>query len=232
MARAILTDIEGTTTPIAFVKEVLFPYARARIADFIVVHAQEPAVATARAEIAAAVGCAVTDDALLARTLVNWIDQDSKATSLKLLQGMLWADGYANGELHATVYPDAARQLRAWQAAGKQLHVYSSGSVQAQKLLFGHSDQGSLLALFSGYFDTAIGAKREPASYTRIAQAVGETTSEILFLSDVPAELDAARAAGMQTCWIVRANDIAPSAEDLRNSVHPVARDFSQIPSR
>lgn len=229
MARAILTDIEGTTTPIAFVKDVLFPYARARIADYIVAHAGEPAVAEARVEIAAAAGCGVADDATLARTLITWIDEDSKATALKMLQGMLWAEGYAKGELHATVYPDAAQQLRAWHKAGKQLFVYSSGSVQAQKLLFGHSDQGSLLPLFSGYFDTAIGAKRERASYSRIGAAMQIPLAEILFLSDVPAELDAARAAGMQTCWIVRANDITPTAAELHSSVHPIAQDFMHV---
>lgn len=229
MKRAIITDIEGTTTPIAFVKDVLFPYARAHIATFISAKRGNADVERALAEVATGIGCATTEEARLARTLIEWIDADSKATALKSLQGMIWADGYAGGALHATVYPDAAVALRRWHAAGSALFVYSSGSVQAQKLLFAHSDQGSLLPLFSGYFDTAVGGKRDQASYLKIATQLQRPPAEFLFLSDVTAELDAARAAGMATCWIVRSNDISPSADELAASTHPIANDFAQV---
>ena len=229
MARAVLTDIEGTTTPIAFVKDVLFPYARLHLAAFIAARHRDPVVAAALQDVATIVGCRGDDHAHITNTLIAWTDADSKATALKSLQGMIWADGYASGALRATVYPDAAAQLRRWHVQGHALFVYSSGSVQAQRLLFAHSDQGSLLSLFSGYFDTAIGAKREPASYRNIAQQISRPSADFIFLSDVTAELDAARAAGMTTCWLVRANDIAPTAQDLAANTHPVASSFSEV---
>lgn len=191
--RAILLDIEGTTSSIAFVAEVLFPYARARLAAFVAEHA---------AEVAPILAQVPGDDPVA--TLIGWIDADAKETPLKTLQGMIWAAGYADGTLRGHVYPDTPAALRRWQAAGVPVHIYSSGSIAAQKLLFGHSIAGELTPYLSGYFDTTTGPKREAASYARIADAIGLPTAAVLFVSDMAAEVDAARAAGMQALRIDR----------------------------
>lgn len=191
--RAIVTDIEGTTGSIAFVAEVLFPYARERLRDFVAAHPQETA------PILADVG---GDDPVA--TLLAWIDEDRKATPLKTLQGMIWAEGYRDGVLVGHVYPDAAEALRRWHGEGLTLYVYSSGSIAAQKLIFGHSVAGDLTPLFSGYFDTTSGPKQDAASYARIAEAIGAPAEAILFLSDHPAEIAAARDAGMATQLVSR----------------------------
>ncbi|GGA47500.1 acireductone synthase [Sphingomonas psychrolutea] len=193
---AILTDIEGTTSSIAFVAEVLFPYARARVADYVAAHREETAAILA--EVTA------TEPGDPVATLIRWIDEDRKATPLKALQGMIWADGYASGAFRGHVYPDAVAGLRRWHAAGVRLYVFSSGSVAAQKLLFGYSDAGDLTPLFSGYFDTNMGAKREAGSYAKIAEAIGDTPADVLFLSDTPEEVAAAREAGMEARLIDR----------------------------
>ncbi len=197
---AILTDIEGTTTDIDFVHKTLFPYARERMADFIHSHPDEPAVADA----AQALGVASDDLDAIAKGLIGWIDQDKKETALKALQGLIWVQGYEQGDFTGHLYPDAYAGLKCWHDSGKQLHIFSSGSVKAQKLLYGYSDFGDLTPLFSGYFDTTTGAKREAVAYERITAAIGLPASEILFLSDVVQELDAAADAGMQTCLLVR----------------------------
>jgi enolase-phosphatase E1 len=218
--KAIVTDIEGTTSSLSFVKDVLFPYAREHLAAFVRQHAGEPAV---RTQLRAAAGDdSLNDDEISAR-LIQWIDEDRKVTPLKALQGMIWEAGYRHGDFRGHVYDDAVRQLRAWHANGLALYVFSSGSVQAQKLLFGYSDFGDLTPLFSGYFDTTVGAKREAESYRRIAQQTNQTPSDILFLSDILDELDAAQAAGMHTTWLIRNGDLPASAP------HPMARDFTAI---
>jgi len=194
--RAILTDIEGTTSSIAFVTETLFPFARAALPAYVAAHAAE------LAPLLDEVRAAEPGDPVA--TLQRWIDEDRKATLLKTIQGRIWAEGYARGAFKGHVYPDAAHSLRAWRAAGYRLYVYSSGSVEAQRLIFRHSDQGDLEPLFSGWFDTATGPKREATSYARIAAAIGEPTGAILFLSDVQAELDAAAEAGMRTTLVDR----------------------------
>jgi 2,3-diketo-5-methylthio-1-phosphopentane phosphatase len=148
--KAILTDIEGTTSSIAFVHEVLFPYARTRLASYVAAHPDQ--VAPVLAEIRAREG-ALSDADCIAR-LIGWMDQDAKIGPLKTLQGMIWADGYRDGALKGHIYPDAVAGLRRWHAMGITLAVYSSGSVPAQKLLFGHSEAGDLTPLFSGWFDT------------------------------------------------------------------------------
>lgn len=205
MIKAILTDIEGTTSSLSFVKDVLFPYSRAQLADFVKLHWQEPMVRAQLDEARKLAGEAIDDDQLLT-LLVRWIDEDRKVTPLKALQGMIWEDGYRNRRFQGHVYEDAARMLRAWHDDGIRLYVYSSGSVQAQKLLFAHSTHGDLTPLFSGYFDTRIGGKRETSSYTRIAAGIGLASRDVLFLSDIPEELDAARDAGMRTCQLLREN--------------------------
>ncbi len=201
----ILTDIEGTTSSIAFVRDVLFPYARRALPGFVATRGSEPEVRRWLDAVADEAGVG-GDDAIVA-TLQQWIDADRKHTALKALQGMLWLDGYRQGDFTAHVYPDAADALRRWHAAGTRLAVYSSGSVGAQRLFFGHSDAGDLLPLFDRFFDTGVGGKREAASYAAIAAALGESPAAILFLSDVVEELDAARDAGLRTVLIDRLQD-------------------------
>lgn len=222
MIRAILTDIEGTTSSLSFVKDVLFPYARAHLPDYVRNHAQEPAVRAELEAVNQAVGRALDSEAAIAQ-LVAWIDEDRKITPLKTLQGYIWQAGYARGDFQGHVYEDAVRQLRAWKARGLRLYIFSSGSAQAQKLLFGHTAYGDLTPLFSGYFDTTIGSKRERESYERIAQSIGTAPEEILFLSDIREELDAAHAAGMQTRWLVR-DGALPAAP-----AHALARHFDEL---
>jgi enolase-phosphatase E1 len=197
---AIVTDIEGTTTPIAFVRDVLFPYARSRLADFLAAHGEEPEIAAALAE-----ATCLADGRPVLQALLGWMDADAKVTPLKTLQGLIWDDGYRCGELKGLIYPDVPPVLRRWFAAGVRLYVYSSGSEAAQRLIFGYSDAGNLAGLFDGFFDTRIGAKREPASYTAIAKAVDAAAGHILFLSDIGQELDAA-AARIRTDFRVIAN--------------------------
>jgi len=197
--KAILTDIEGTTTSLSFVADVLFPYARAHLPAYVAAHPAE--TAPILAEVAA------SEPGEPTATLLRWIDEDRKATPLKTLQGMIWADGYASGAFTGHVYADAVAALRRWHAAGVALYVFSSGSVAAQKLLFAHSDAGDLTPLFSGYFDTTTGPKREAASYAKIAEAIGAAASEVLFLSDIAEEVAAARDSGMQALLIDRAGD-------------------------
>lgn len=204
MARVVLTDIEGTTSAIDFVHRVLFPYARTRMPDFVRAHAADADVRAALDAVRAETGDA--DDEAAIATLLHWIDIDRKATPLKTVQGMIWETGYAERDFSAHLYIDACDQLRAWHAAGVPLYVYSSGSIAAQKLFFGHSVFGDLLSWFRGHFDTTSGGKREAASYRHIAATIGVPTSDILFLSDVEAELDAAREAGMGTVQLCRAD--------------------------
>ena len=202
----ILTDIEGTTSSISFVKNVLFPYARKALPAFVAAHGQQPEVRRWLDAVAVEIGGAC-QDSLIVETLQGWIDQDRKHTALKALQGMIWESGYRNGDYKAHFYPEVAAVLKGWHAEGKPLYVYSSGSVPAQKLFFGHSDAGDLTPLISGWFDTEVGGKREAESYRRIAESIGVAPEGILFLSDVVEELDAAREAGMQTRLIDRVQD-------------------------
>lgn len=210
--RAIVTDIEGTTTDINFVHKVLFPYAHDKLPDFLRANASTPAVAEQLTAVRHTMG---SPDAALDAVidqLLHWIETDQKVTPLKALQGMVWADGYQRGDFTGHLYGDVAPTLRQWKASGKALYVYSSGSVQAQKLLFGHSDEGDLTPLFSGYFDTHIGHKREATSYQRIIAALDLPPAAVLFLSDVVEELDAASQAGMQTLLLVREGTQAGTA--------------------
>jgi len=213
--RAVLTDIEGTTGSIAFVRDVLFPYAAAHLASFVAADGARAEVRSLLDEAAALAGVDAHDDAAIVAVLRAWIADDKKITPLKAIQGRIWASGYERGELHGHVYDDAVDALRAWHAAGIPLAIYSSGSVAAQQLLFRHSVAGDLTPLFSGYFDTTSGAKTEPSSYDRIAAALGIAPREGLFLSDAPRELDAARAAGWQTMQLVRAGT-APALDHAR----------------
>ncbi|CAI8745887.1 acireductone synthase [Methylococcus capsulatus] len=222
MIRAILTDIEGTTSSLSFVKETLFPYARARMADFVRSHARDATVQALLADAKVAAGDPSMDDEHVIARLVRWIDEDRKITPLKALQGLIWEEGYRNRDFFGHVYDDAVRRLKAWHEQGISLYVFSSGSVHAQRLLFGHTAAGDLQPLFSGYFDTRIGAKQEPAAYSAIARELNLPPSEILFLSDIEAELDAAREAGYKTFMLVREGG-------AKASHHPQGADFDAI---
>ena len=228
--RAILTDIEGTTSSIAFVKNVLFPYARERLPAFVREHGQQPDVRHWLDQVAAEHG-AICDDAVIAETLQGWIDQDRKHTALKALQGMIWQAGYANRDFAAPLYPDVPPQLRQWHAEGRKLAVYSSGSVAAQRLFFGHSDAGDLLPLFSAFFDTETGHKRDADSYRLIADSLHRACEDVVFLSDVVAELDAARNAGMLTVLLDRREDYPQPREGDAANGHPRAEAFDAIPA-
>jgi enolase-phosphatase E1 len=227
---AILTDIEGTTSSIAFVKEVLFPYAASHLAGYVRANRHDPLVqqqlhATAQLleEEAPGSGIISADTDALINTLLEWIATDRKATPLKVLQGLIWEAGYKNGDYVAHMYPDATANLKQWHQAGIPLYVYSSGSVKAQQLFFGYSQDGDLLPLFCGHFDTTVGGKQQVASYRAIAQQLQRDSREVLFLSDIKAELDAAAAAGMQTCWLVRDGELPTQ------SPHPVVSSFDDI---
>lgn len=204
--KTILTDIEGTTSSISFVKDVLFPYARRALPAFVAAHGNEPEVRRWLDAVAAENG-GLCQDAMIVETLQGWIDQDRKHTALKALQGMIWKDGYARGDYRAHMYADAPEALKAWHAQGHDINVYSSGSVPAQKLFFGYSEAGDLTPLVSNWFDTEMGGKREADSYRRIVAALGVPAGDVLFLSDVVEELDAAREAGLGTVLLDRSED-------------------------
>ena len=221
-ASAILTDIEGTTSSIAFVHEVLFPYASRHLPDFVRTNSDDAAVAALLEDTRSEAGEPDADIPRVIDILLGWIAEDRKTTPLKALQGLIWKYGYESGGFTGHMYDDAVRGLRDWFDAGIALYVYSSGSVGAQKLLFGYSDAGDLTSLFSDYFDTGVGHKRDVTSYMKIADAVGRPPADILFLSDVAEELDAARDAGMATTQLVRDDKVVVGG-------HPVARDFTEV---
>lgn len=222
--RAIVTDIEGTTSSISFVKDVLFSYARRRLPAFVETHGDTPEIQHWLHEAAKEAGIIEASRQEIIELLLRWIDQDRKSTALKALQGMIWQEGYEAGDYRAHIYPEVPARLRAWRALGLKLYVYSSGSVPAQKLFFRYSEAGDLGPLFAGHFDTETGPKREARSYALIAEAIGEQPAHLLFLSDIVEELDAARAAGLQTAWLVR-----PPAALPRESSHPAYADFDAI---
>jgi enolase-phosphatase E1 len=227
-AQAILTDIEGTTSSISFVKDVLFPYARRALPDFVRAHGQEPQVRRWLDAVATECG-GICSDAVIVETLQGWIDQDRKHTALKALQGMIWETGYREGAYRAHFYPEVADVLRGWHAAGLPLYVYSSGSVPAQKQFFGYSEAGDLLDLVSGWFDTEVGGKREVASYRAIVAALGVPAERIVFLSDVVEELDAAREAGLQTRLLDRREDYPQPRTGAATHGHERVENFQQI---
>ncbi|NRQ43715.1 acireductone synthase [Rheinheimera sp. YQF-2] len=218
---AIITDIEGTTSRISFVTEVLFPYAARELPGFIRANLSDAAVAAALDACRALMQQAdATVDAIIAR-LQQWIAEDQKITPLKALQGMVWQQGYQSGAFRGHLYQDAFATLTQWQQQGIKLYVYSSGSVQAQQLLFRYSDFGDVTPLFSGYFDTRVGAKRDISSYAAILQQLQLPPKQVLFLSDVTAELDAAKVLGIATVQLIR--------DGQSPSDHPAVSSFSQI---
>ena len=221
--RAILLDIEGTTTPVDFVFKTLFPFAASHVEDFLRRHFHETEIATLIAQLREANEHDVTHGAVnwtdgaseqtiaSAATYVRWlIAGDSKITPLKTLQGKIWEQGFRSGELQGEVYPDVAPAFERWKKQGRRIAIFSSGSVLAQKLLFAHSTGGDLSPFLEAYFDTSIGPKREAASYRKIARALQLPAEHIQFVSDVEAELDAGRAAGMKTALSLRPGIAAP----------------------
>ena len=222
--RAIVTDIEGTTSSISFVKDVLFPYARRRLPAFVETHTDDAEVQHWLHEAAKEAALIEASRQEVIELLLRWIDEDRKSTALKALQGMIWKEGYESGEYRAHMYPEVAARLHAWRGEGLHLYVYSSGSVPAQKLFFRYSESGDLTPMFEGYFDTETGPKRESNSYQRIVEAIGERPEHVLFLSDIVEELEAAKAAGLQTGWLVRPPQTFPA-----QTRHPAYIDFDAI---
>jgi enolase-phosphatase E1 len=234
--RLFLCDIEGTVAPISLVSEQLFPYARKHLSQYLKENLDRPDVQQDlklladenRAEQSAdcpTLGTEIRNE-LHARAYLLWLmDHDRKSTALKSLQGKIWKGGFEGGELKGTLFPDVSEALARWSEKGK-VAIYSSGSVEAQKLLFRFSTYGDLSALISGYFDTRAGAKSESASYVSIARQLSAQPDEILFFSDVVRELDAARTAGCQTRLTVRPEN-APVADA---NGHTVIESFAQSP--
>ncbi|EXU77139.1 acireductone synthase [Erwinia mallotivora] len=222
MIRAIVTDIEGTTSDIRFVHNVLFPWARENLAPFLATHQQREEVAQALNDLRVEIDRPQATIEELTTVLFGFMDADRKSTALKALQGMIWRDGYLNGCFTGHLYADVVPMLHQWKSQGIDLYVYSSGSVAAQKLLFGYSDAGDITSLFSGYFDTHVGAKREVLSYRNIATEIALPPGELLFLSDIHQELDAAQDAGWNTIQLLR-------GEADNTSRHRQVNRFDQI---
>ncbi len=229
----ILLDIEGTTTPIDFVHQTLFGYARARVSGYLQQHWNAPAVqadvARLQAEHAAESSQADPppwgDDVGAVVAYAHWLmQQDRKSTGLKSLQGKIWEEGYRAGELRGEVYPDVPPALLRWRGQGIDTAIFSSGSIQGQRSLFANTADGDLTRFIRAYFDTTTGPKTAPDSYARIAAALEHSPSEVLFLSDIRAELDAALAAGMRTALVVRTPGSAPPPGQ-----HPVVHAFDQL---
>ncbi|MFM8496390.1 MAG: acireductone synthase [Planctomycetia bacterium] len=227
--RAILLDVEGTTSSIAFVYDVLFPFARVHAGSFLAAHRGDDELRRLAAELRAEAGDATDpgDDwpAATARAALALMDRDAKTTALKTLQGLVWRHGFESGELVAHVYDDVPAALAAWADSGLDVRIYSSGSVEAQRLFFGHTAHGDLTGFLHGHYDTTTGPKRDPESYRRIAADIGLEPRQILFVSDVGAELDAARAAGMATAAADR-----PGNRPLESELaHGAVASFAEI---
>jgi enolase-phosphatase E1 len=224
---AVLTDIEGTTTDIAFVHTVLFPYSHEHFPQFLHQHAGDPEVRDALAEIRVLENNPGLTVEEIIPILLRWIGEDRKAKPLKTLQGLIWRQGYDDGALTSHVYADALEALQRWHKSGIPLYVYSSGSIAAQKLLFAHTDIGDLTPLFSGYYDTGTGPKLESKSYAKIASALNRPPRSMLFLSDHAGETNAAASAGLRAVRVdrARAMDLPPSSDE---SV-PVVSGFHQV---
>jgi enolase-phosphatase E1 len=234
---AVLLDVEGTTTPVSFVYDMLFPYARAHVRRFLEDHWNDPPVREDVAQLRKehrtdqSQGIAVpawdeSSPQALAESAATYalslMASDRKATGLKSLQGRIWQAGYESGELRGQVYPDVPPAFERWRRQGRTIAVFSSGSVLAQKQIFSTTAEGDLTRHVGAYFDTTVGSKREASSYARIARELGLQAAAVLFLSDTPAELDAARAAGLGTTLVARESEPGPSS-------HPVARTFDPV---
>lgn len=223
MIKAILTDIEGTVSSISFVKYVLFPYSKEKMTGFVKENKYNPEVQRILDEVRKIEGKDLTDEEVI-EVLKRWIDEDRKIAPLKDIQGLIWKEGFETGELKAALYEDAYRKLKEWKEK-YPIYVYSSGSIQAQKLFFSHTNYGNILDWFSGHFDTKIGNKKESESYKKIAKEIGLNPEGILFLSDNPDEITASASAGMKVIRIVRADD----AEYIENFPYKQIKNFDEI---
>ena len=230
MTKAILLDIEGTTTPIDFVHKVLFPYAKERIGKYVEMHFGKLSDEISQLldesshDETYTIPVDPTEPGSVSAYLEHLISVDRKSTPLKYLQGCIWREGYELGELKSVVYEDVPSAFQRWTTGGKTISIYSSGSVLAQKLLFGHTDHGDLTPFISDYFDTNVGPKREPDSYRTIAEALAFDLYDILFISDVSEELDAAQTAGVQTLLAIRPGNVL-----IKSSSHRSERSFDNI---
>jgi enolase-phosphatase E1 len=223
--KAIITDIEGTTTDINFVHKVLFPYAEKALPEFLLSKQQNPEITAIIEDVRNEIEQPDASINTVIDTLLTWIKEDKKITPLKSLQGFIWKAGYENKDFTGHVYPDVSPCLKQWQHSGYKLFVYSSGSIQAQQLLYRYSNAGDLSPLFSDYFDTRIGGKKDSQSYTKILETIQLPGNNVLFLSDVEEELDAAQAAGMHTILLER----VPKAFPPAHAKHKVATQFTEI---
>jgi len=227
---AIVTDIEGTTAGTGFSHDVLMPYSLKHIGAFVREHQEERDVMRALVKLSEKTGIPLHNLEGIIRQLQQWIRDEEAVTELKTLQGMVWEKAYKQGLFQAHVYPDVPEVLQHWQQEERNLYVYSHESVKAQQLFFRYSTEGDMRLLFSGYYDSSIGAKDEASSYTRIAEAIALKPQSILYLSDDRGELDAAAAAGLNTTWVIRPQDTSLDPERVRlKSPHPVVTSFEQI---
>lgn len=221
--KAIITDIEGTMTDIAFVHRILFPFSRKVMPQFINQNRTHPLVELELNRIRRHINQPNASLETVINQLIAWIDTDQKIPALKQLQGFIWKSGFENGEYTGHIYPDAHENFTQWIKSGIKLYIYSSGSAQAQQLLCKYSDFGDIRAMFSGYFDTEVGPKQSPESYQTILNQLELPGEEVLFLSDVVAELDAAKACDINTILINRDN----TAHEPHS--HTTCQDFNQI---
>ncbi len=209
--KAVIVDIEGTISPIEFVKEVLFPYSYEKLPEFLKENRENPEIARQIEEVKK--NYLKDPQAPLeavAETLRTWIREDKKYTPLKAIQGFIWEEGYRTGQFKAPVYDDAFEKMNQWKKS-LPLYVYSSGSIKAQKLFFAHTDKGDITSLFAGFFDTTTGNKKEPASYRKIAEEIRQPPEGILFITDSTAEVEAARSAGIRAVLIDRYSNPTPA---------------------
>ena len=236
-AKVVLLDIEGTTSSVTYVYDVLFPFARKNLQEFLERRWLEPAVKAACERLACDVGDLSLADSIMAdtnpeetrkkviETANRLMDDDVKATGLKELQGMIWEEGYSAGQLKSHVYPDVAPALREWNSAGLSIRIFSSGSMQAQKVFFQNTEDGNLSSHLTANYDTTTGPKRDAQSYKLISQDAGVEPVHVTFLSDVVEELDAAREAGMSTILVVRPGNHPLS----KANTHMVIETFDQL---
>jgi len=213
--KAIVLDIEGTTTPINFVHKILFPYSSERLSSYVLSNLELPQVKEAL-ELTQASLPETTDVPHLIETLLQWIREDRKHPALKMIQGLIWEEGYIKKEIFGQVYSDVLPAFKTWQSRDLKFGIYSSGSVLAQKLLFKHSEVGDLTSYLSFHFDTAVGGKKEKASYEKMAAQLNLNPADILFLSDIADELSAAKEAGFKVLQIVRPGTVADSRFEVR----------------
>lgn len=229
MIKAILTDIEGTTSSISFVKDVLFPYAYEEMENFLVQHFNNDFVYEQARMVCELEGLKDgCQPRQIAEILREWIKCDRKVPPLKELQGMIWEKGYKTGDYQAHIYRDAYDKLQEWYQQNLPIYIYSSGSIYAQKLFFGYSIYGNLLNLFSGFFDTNIGSKKEIKSYLLIAEKMNLNPNNILFLSDIEDEIISADKAGMKTVWVIRDEQKIQTEKPL-NKHHKIVENFYEI---